>query len=520
MGLFLGTLAFAIWNTEQHADGALVYSLDDAYIHMAMAKNLARHGVWGSTPYHFSSSSSSLLWTALLGLAYFVAGVRDITPMILNALFGLLTLAVADRYLARWRAPAGLRAAALAGITLGAPLAGLALLGMEHILHLLLTVWFAGAAIEALSEESHSRRIAWLCGLGALLVTSRYEGLFLIAVVSACFALKGLWARGLVIGVVSVLPTVLFGAISILNGWLFFPNSLLIKAGGENVSMVTALFKPIGQVDLAFLTEHDELFILVLLGLAGAIMQWRDRRAFWRPQVLAPLFLALMILLHGHYTFTTMFWEYRYAAYLTAFGVFAAAVLLTDYWNDDLNTGPISGIVSFASLAALIWLVTDVSKGLSSAQEVWLATNTNAEHVNAAKFVRQYYPSATVVVNDIGAVTYYTDARVIDMFGLGDIEPVTIRRRQGGEYNVADVQSWIAPLHPSIAVLQVGWSFVVPRIPDQWVKVGDLELPSDGEHMGFFALDRSEERPLRSHLEAFYGPLAPKGYRLKLSDPD
>jgi hypothetical protein len=36
--------------------GHFVYGLDDAYIHMSIAKNFALHGVWGVTPYAFSSS--------------------------------------------------------------------------------------------------------------------------------------------------------------------------------------------------------------------------------------------------------------------------------------------------------------------------------------------------------------------------------------------------------------------------------------------------------------------------------
>ena len=43
----------------------LVYPLDDAYIHMAISKNLQQHGVWGVTRHQFSSTSSSILFTLL-----------------------------------------------------------------------------------------------------------------------------------------------------------------------------------------------------------------------------------------------------------------------------------------------------------------------------------------------------------------------------------------------------------------------------------------------------------------------
>ena len=71
---FLVSLAAALRAGLRATDGHLIYSLDDAYIHMAVAKNLARSGVWGCTPFHFSSSSSSLLWTLILGIANRLAG--------------------------------------------------------------------------------------------------------------------------------------------------------------------------------------------------------------------------------------------------------------------------------------------------------------------------------------------------------------------------------------------------------------------------------------------------------------
>ena len=150
----MASLAAALRTALRGTDGHLVYALDDAYIHMAVAKNLATHGIWGCTPFHFSSSSSSLLWTFGLGVADLAFGVHDWTPLVLNVALAIGTLLVADVWMARFGAPAVLRASALLGIVVAFPLAGMVLMGMEHILHLLLTIGFAAAAVFALTKTS------------------------------------------------------------------------------------------------------------------------------------------------------------------------------------------------------------------------------------------------------------------------------------------------------------------------------------------------------------------------------
>jgi len=87
--LLLVTLA-AVGSGTRHTGGRLVYPIDDPYIHMTIARNLALHGSWGITPGHFGPASSSPLWTLLLAATHRLVGGRDATPLVLNLMFGVL----------------------------------------------------------------------------------------------------------------------------------------------------------------------------------------------------------------------------------------------------------------------------------------------------------------------------------------------------------------------------------------------------------------------------------------------
>ncbi|HUG52639.1 MAG TPA: hypothetical protein VMR21_03525, partial [Vicinamibacteria bacterium] len=130
--------------------GELVYALDDAYIHMAVGRNLADHGVWGVTRYAFTSSTSSLLWPLLLALADLVAGAREATPLVLNLVFAAAAVLTADRLLAG--ATPGIRLVALAALVLLSPLPTLVVSGMEHALHIAAVLWLLDAVRAALAD--------------------------------------------------------------------------------------------------------------------------------------------------------------------------------------------------------------------------------------------------------------------------------------------------------------------------------------------------------------------------------
>src|SRR4051794_21459878 len=72
--------------------GQFIYTLDDTYISMAMAKNMAQYGVMGLTRYEFSASSSCPLWILLISAVYGVTGVTWWAPLALGFVAGLAAL--------------------------------------------------------------------------------------------------------------------------------------------------------------------------------------------------------------------------------------------------------------------------------------------------------------------------------------------------------------------------------------------------------------------------------------------
>jgi hypothetical protein len=166
-------------------------------------------------------------------------------------------------------------------------------------------------------------------------------------------------------------------------------------------------------------------------------------------------------------------------------------------------------------VASLVAVVGDVREGIVPDAEIEGMRGTYLEEYQTAQLIRGYYPGAAVIVNDLGAVTYYTQARILDLVGLGDLEPLVIMRHTA--YTSREVTAWTAPYRPKIAVVSLGWSMAVPLIPREWVRVAVVEMPPHGHPVGFFAVDPKESWTLRASVAQHFGSLSRTyGYRIKL----
>jgi len=187
IAVFILTLLIFLYISINENNGRLIYGLDDAYIHLSIAKNLAFHGNWGISPDKFSSSSSSLIWPVLLSIAFLTFGVNEITPFVLNVVFLTAALVFASYKII----PDGMKwhykLIALLIIIFTTAFPALVFGGMEHSLQIFISVMFVyyAATMLALNTDSApSPKMNMIFLLTSFLLTLvRYEGLFLIAVV-------------------------------------------------------------------------------------------------------------------------------------------------------------------------------------------------------------------------------------------------------------------------------------------------------------------------------------------------
>lgn len=506
-GLFLICALALVSRARAATGGRLVYALDDTYTHMAMADTLAFHGVWGCTPYRFASGSSSPLWVVLLTI---FSGFGHVAPLLLNVGFGLATLALCDAWLRGRGAPTLLRFATLAGLVIVLPMPAMVLLGMEHQLHVFLTLAFVACAVDLLLRDDRTRAaLRRLALLGALLGASRYEGFFLVALVCAALVVAGRWRAGVALGAAAAVPATVLGGIAALNGSPFLPNPLLIKAGGLSASVWDSILKPIGQPDVDAMLQSPQLLWLSVAAIvvAGACA-WRAGTVR-SASVLLPLLLVLAIALHLHYAFSSAFHAYRYDAYLLAFALIALAVILTEQLAAVGSSRARHAIAAAVMLAATLAL-GDVRSALTAPNEVESAGLTFREHHRAAEFVSRYFSGQTVAVNDIGVMAYRADADVVDMFGLCDVGPVLARRRPQG-YEKAEVHEWATARGARIALVQLTWAWVVPRIPDEWRRLARVRIRPNHE-IGIFAIAPDiHDADVRGAVAEFFDALGPPG---------
>jgi hypothetical protein len=478
-----------------HTGGRVVYALDDAYIHMAVARNLAEHGVWGVTRYAFTSSTSSLAWPLVLAAADLVFGVHEATPLILNLVFAAIAVLVADRLLRD--APPALRAGALIGVVLLAPLPILVLAGMEHTLQIAAVFWLFDR-LRAADEGPAFARAGTLALLGAaaaLATAARYESLFLVGPAAVLLVLDGRRRAAAVTAIGGVLPVVVYGAISVAQGWPPLPNSLLLKRATFGGTGWTSVLDRVGGHALRTLAEAPHLLVLLLAVLVlSAIVVSLPAVRRWDAIFVVAALLHLQLAAVG--------WLFRYEAYLVALGIVLVARHLADAAPPALGRTPMARRALV--LAAVVAAAPLLSRAAQSVREGSGAVkNIYEQQYQMGLFLRELPAGSTVMANDIGAISYLADVRLVDLYGLATQE--TARARRAGQVDRALLTRLAAETPPAAVVVYRSW--FADSLPADWVEVGTWKVQEKvvvaDRTVSFYATGPAAASRLAAALAAF-----------------
>lgn len=508
--LFWLIITLLLSQSIKQNEGHFVYLLDDSYIHMAIAKNFALHGVWGITRYEFSSTSSSPLWTLLLTGIYLIFGVNEITPFILNLLFTTLILVVTHIMLCKRQLQPEFIFLTLLGMIFIIPLPSMVFTGLEHSLHILITILFTTSAAQLIAEKKNTLKdklSLWLFFLTPFVTFVRYEGMALILVVAILLTFRHRIYHAFLFMLLGFAPIALFGFISVAQGWFWLPNSVLLKGHIHDLSSLKGLVNFLGYRGYRQIVTIPGIMLIFLTNLMLYFTRHKEKKSWEFTQILLVSSL-LITFLHLHFAAGDMQFN-RYVGYLLGLGLLAFALALAEHLpKGQITLGNLkNSVVKHSTLAIfpLFFLPFVIIQNTQRMLDIPRGTtNIYEQHYQEALFLKTFYPGVIVAANDIGAINFLTDIHCIDLVGLGTLE--TAKKILKNEYQGEAILS--ATKNAKIAIIYDSW--LEPFGKDYqavWHKAGSWIIPKNviagGNQVSFYAIDPAAEATLIQNLKAF-----------------
>jgi hypothetical protein len=495
-------------------NGHFIYPLDDTYIHLTIARNLYLENNWGINRREFSFSSSSPLWTFLIFLLFKIFKINIYIPLILNLALSVILIYVFYSILKRYVSNSFMLFCIMSAWILSAPLCTLAISGMEHVMHALISLALIHRSIRVLSESKPlSLKSGFLIlALSGILPITRYEGLFLIPVLCALFFLHGRIITASLIAVAASIPVAIFGFFSLLHGGYFLPNSVILK-GSIPISDMPSLS---GRINLAFLQKiHSTPHILFLL-LASLLisLHYFYSKKITSPKSLINLTFIAMTLFHMQFAATGNL--FRYEAYVVTLGFFSIGIAIGDIFpkldSQSLKPSFRSNALGLLFIVVFSTVVADpfIRRVYYSLRNTPLAMNNiYIQQYQMSLFLNSYYPNDCVALNDIGTIGFYSCTKIFDLWGIGNTEVATLRLQRN--YNSQAIRT-LTDKDVKIAIVFDNW-FREIKLPSSWIMIGQWALDENvicgGPVVSFYAVDPSEREHLSVGFKLFSTILPP-----------
>lgn len=428
-------LSLGIYLTASALTFRIGFPLDDSWIHLTYARNLALRGEWAFLPGVPSAGSTSPLWSALLAIGFLLRLAPYAWTYLLGGIL-LFLLAVFSEVSARRLLTSYRSAFPLIGLffVFEWHLTWAVASGMETLLHALLVTIFL-----ILLTEPTPRPLT-LGLLAALSIWVRPDGLTLLGPAVLTLVLRPKPASSLTRFFIGF--GFLFGLYLLFNLTLSgnpFPNTFYAKQAEYAAWQSRPLLEKLGLSVLQVLTGPAiVLFPGAIVWLAKSVRE-RDwgtlAGTIWFAGYVTIYALRLPPYQHGRYLVPAM-------PILFLWGLLGVAKTF-----EKTASRPLVGLMR-VSWAAVVALVTIGFVGLGAKSYALDVAYIETEMVEAAKWVNANLPpEALIAAHDIGALGYFDHHKLIDLAGLVSPDVIPFLRdearlaeyldQQGASYLVA-----------------------------------------------------------------------------------
>jgi hypothetical protein len=500
--------------------GHLVYPLEAAYTHLALAEQISV-GNYGLVPGEAAAPSSSILYPFLLA-ALRPFGLGVMLPLVINVASTLAAGAFAV-LLARecriplHRVPPLYLFVLAAVVTLALDLPGLAMTGLEHSFHIAMTVAYLLGLVRFVI---YGRCDWWWFACIIIQPVVRFEAAGMLVADALIFIAFRKYTYALAMVAIGIF---LVGGYSLFLhslGLPLLPSSVLARSDWSNAAAVshsglTSVIVAVLKNLFSNLNSFGAAQMLggVVLGLAWLATAWPSlsRRPLDKAvQINLVTFAFMTFVTFAQIAGGKLGWTpSRYEAYVLVLNLCGIAVIYREQvsaWCERVTWRGVS-VVSVGLLLIFAGYATQfVSIPAMAAKEYQGPYQLH-------RFVTRFY-QAPVAVDQIGYLNFENTHYVLDLSGLGS---EVARQQRSRARTVEWMDALLASHDVGLAIIDPA---VDPSVPTIWTRIGELRL--GGEISGdtarrykFYARRPGDVPAAASALEHFAPTLPPDVHLLQ-----
>jgi hypothetical protein len=131
------------------------------------------------------------------------------------------------------------------------------------------------------------------------------------------------------------------------------------------------------------------------------------------------------------------------------------------------------------------------------------------QQIQMSHFVKRYYPQGKVAVNDIGAVTYFSHAHLLDLYGLATDEICRMKLKK--QFGTAAITRMMDAFKPDVVIAYPNWFTGNQKLPDTLIPVATWTIPpitsAGGATVQFYGYSPEDAQRIARELHEFQSSL-------------